>query len=70
MTEKQLNKLGFVITGLRVYHPSTEIEFKIKSLKVMDEKSVVELFGNRMFEKGQSYGKVLKTEEIRKALNI
>lgn len=71
MTEQQLNRLGFVITGnTRVFHPLTEIEFKIKSLKMMDEKSIVTMFGERMFRQGESYGKVLKTEEIKKALNL
>ncbi len=77
MTKKQLEEMGFFVDGKlvkngtnRLYHDSTQTEVRIHDLKNMKLPEFITKFHNIGFEQGQSWGMSLKTQEIRKALNI
>lgn len=71
MTKKQLTDLGFYIDGMgRVYHQSTSVEFRIKNLKQTTPDHFINIFHEQTFIAGTEYGKALKSDEIKKVLNI
>jgi hypothetical protein len=71
MTKKQLNDLGFDITGLnRVWHGQTETEFRVENLKKIRPTEFIVRFFNVAFDYGKIYGANTKLSEIKKALNI
>lgn len=73
MTSKLLDEMGFSVGELttgrnRIYYPATETEFVITNLKQMKINEFMLHFRDVVYKEGEAYGKVLKAEEIRKAL--
>lgn len=71
MTKKQFTELGFDISATnRVWHGSTETEFKVDDFKKITRAEFINRFYNHAFDAGTIYGKAVKNSEIKKALGI